>query len=766
MRKLLTILSISLCSLTYGQTTLSLGSYVPTVTNEVKGGLQVDSNFLLLKYANSDASKVLTVDETGLVGFTNKSDISSIVAGIKGDTITNITNIVDSSILFFPTYTTMAYNDYVYRFNALSDSGTLVITNTCNADSTRIISQKKFDTDGQVSFDIAGQYLYAACYSGDKLLVIDISNAADPQLVGTLYDATNLNGLYDCSVAGGYLFALKREGTNAVVSIDISDPTSPKYLSSVTGASLASSHFMDVHGSYAYVTTYNTAHFFNVIDISDPENMSITGSIEDTTNFDDCTDVMIQGRFAYSLSRAGNRLVIVDIADPANPEVFSSLYDPVNLPSPTRIVLSGVHAYISNLGAATPYITTVDISNPCTPTFVHGSSIPELFGTRSFDVKGNYLYGGGFGNASVNRVSDFAIPSIYAGSIQADKANLIELQANDIKTMNGVTAGGNLKTDKDLAVQGSIKAPGLDSLPTSNVLYYNNTTGAFTYGEASSTDVSGIRDTLGVVYDSVTATKALADDGNDIYVNGGGAFAESVNVTDQLVVRQDVNDYAPVLIDLRNGGSGTATGATIRWEFGQMIRATFQDGYTFFNKDSTEYVQMSADGFTTTEPIIFKTNAVDGDITFQADNGLGANLNFKSAGSILFTTYSGTSKVRYALGSNGTPYFYTLSNGNNNDSLLVTGSGGAVFRIPAPLSNTATLDFPSTSANGQSDLTMTVSGAAVGDAVSISIPNGSATNGTFVGWVSAADTVTIRFHNTNGVNDPASGVFKAVVFKW
>lgn len=93
-------------------------------------------------------------------------------------------------------------------------------------------------------------------------------------------------------------------------------------------------------------------------------------------------------------------------------------------------------------------------------------------------------------------------------------------------------------------------------------------------------------------------------------------------------------------------------------------------------------------------------------------------------------------------------------------------TGTAVHKIARILVNTATLDFPSTPANGQSDLTITVTGAVAGDAVSIAVPNASATTGTFWGWVSAADTVTIRFHNTSGGSvDPASGTFKAVVIK-
>lgn len=99
------------------------------------------------------------------------------------------------------------------------------------------------------------------------------------------------------------------------------------------------------------------------------------------------------------------------------------------------------------------------------------------------------------------------------------------------------------------------------------------------------------------------------------------------------------------------------------------------------------------------------------------------------------------------------------------DSVLVV-EDGVIKQILFKVSATATLDFPNTSANDQSDLTVSVTGAALGDVVAIGVPNGSTTQGSYFAWVSAADTVTVRFHNTSGgAYDPASGDFKAQVFK-
>lgn len=94
-------------------------------------------------------------------------------------------------------------------------------------------------------------------------------------------------------------------------------------------------------------------------------------------------------------------------------------------------------------------------------------------------------------------------------------------------------------------------------------------------------------------------------------------------------------------------------------------------------------------------------------------------------------------------------------------------SGTTKYVIPRILSNTAVLDFPSTLTQTSSDLTITVTGAVVGDVVALGTPNASVLpNSDYSAWVSAADTVTVRFTNYGvGAADPASGTFKVTVIK-
>lgn len=90
--------------------------------------------------------------------------------------------------------------------------------------------------------------------------------------------------------------------------------------------------------------------------------------------------------------------------------------------------------------------------------------------------------------------------------------------------------------------------------------------------------------------------------------------------------------------------------------------------------------------------------------------------------------------------------------------------GGA--SVTGMLAATATLDFGSTLTATSTDLTVTVTGAAVNDFAQVAPPAAPDANTCFTAWVSAADTVTVRFNNySGGTVDPASGTYGVLVIK-
>ena len=139
-----------------------------------------------------------------------------------------------------------------------------------------------------------------------------------------------------------------------------------------------------------------------------------------------------------------------------------------------------------------------------------------------------------------------------------------------------------------------------------------------------------------------------------------------------------------------------------------------------------------------------------GAIELDASAGASAELRMNRYNASPFKVFHGTATPDFVVSATGT--------------VAIGASGTAITKV---LSASATLDFGNTIAQTTTDLTITVTGSAAGDPVFISIPTATGI-GTFTAWVSAADTVTIRFANPNTVValDPASGSFRATVFKF
>lgn len=166
-------------------------------------------------------------------------------------------------------------------------------------------------------------------------------------------------------------------------------------------------------------------------------------------------------------------------------------------------------------------------------------------------------------------------------------------------------------------------------------------------------------------------------------------------------------------------------------------------------------------------PIVFLPGSVQAAVLMASGAfGLGqvsptAILHLKAG-----TATANTAPLKFATGVNLT----TPENGAveyDGTNYFVT-SGAVRHTLAKTLTNTAALDFPSTNAQNSSDLTITVTGAALGDAVVLGVPFASVNaNSNFSAFVSATNTVTVRFNNYSAAPiDPASATFRVSVLKY
>jgi hypothetical protein len=102
-------------------------------------------------------------------------------------------------------------------------------------------------------------------------------------------------------------------------------------------------------------------------------------------------------------------------------------------------------------------------------------------------------------------------------------------------------------------------------------------------------------------------------------------------------------------------------------------------------------------------------------------------------------------------------------NGNIKAEDVTIGIGGTP--ITRVLSLTIALNFPSTNAQSNADLLLTVTGAIPGDVVSLGLPDISVpANSCYTAWVSAYNEVTVRFNNYSAAaQNPLNGTFRIMV---
>ncbi|MFT2721633.1 glycosyl hydrolase family 28-related protein [Deinococcus sp. A31D244] len=148
-------------------------------------------------------------------------------------------------------------------------------------------------------------------------------------------------------------------------------------------------------------------------------------------------------------------------------------------------------------------------------------------------------------------------------------------------------------------------------------------------------------------------------------------------------------------------------------------------------------------------------------------SAVGTVMDWDQSGLVKFyASVQFTPGLKSALGSGTSGRVNYITDAAAGRSGLVVANNGVWLEIPGALTATATLDFPSIPAQGQAELTVTVTGASVGDSVSLGRPAAPESGTQATGRVSAANTVTVRMSNiTAAAIDPAAASYKVTVHK-
>jgi hypothetical protein len=258
-------------------------------------------------------------------------------------------------------------------------------------------------------FDVQGRYAFVATSTSKGLAVVDLIDPANPILVATIVDPTNLPHPIDVVIKGDYAFVCNESGSKLTV-VDISVPTAPAVCAVLTdeihlaGASLkllligdilwvgtslnltaidvstpqdpvalgsvptAVQHFA-ILGGYAY-TAGNSDHSIKTVDISNPISPKIISTTTDTVKLAGVDALYASGDSLYAVSQEGSTFAALDISDPLAPVIRQTIIE--DDPTTGRlyhcfdILVSGGYAFVAAAGSG--YLTVVDVGAPYTVT--------------------------------------------------------------------------------------------------------------------------------------------------------------------------------------------------------------------------------------------------------------------------------------------------------------------------------------------------------------------------------------------------------------
>lgn len=337
---------------------------------------------------------------------------------------------------------------------------------------------------------------------------------------------------------------------------------------------------------------------------------------------------------------------------------------------------------------------------------------------------------------------DTGLPVIIA------RTNGVEVFSVNNNNSGNTIVGGSLTVSNNLSVAGSITSVNgtfvnnmTDNWTNSGTVYsaikMNVTNTASAFGSmlldlrTNNQPIYRIRKELGEQLFNTYTDDTIYESGGMIWTNNIlyiGTSKGSIGGTSRNVIIQTADGKQWIFGSGSgdfNSGHSVVLGATgaLQWTGGSLIQGGFVDGnIRLFNAATTGFGMLQFGGTTASFPALKRSST--------------------------------SLQVRLSDDSGDAP----LSTGT-----LTIAGGSPILKV---LSSTATLDFASLVSIGCEDLTITVTGASLGDTVSLGVPNSSVVaNGTFTGWVSAADTVTVRFC-TMVSGDPASGTFRATVTKF
>ncbi|MFA0823650.1 MAG: PGF-pre-PGF domain-containing protein [Methanomethylovorans sp.] len=243
---------------------------------------------------------------------------------------------------------------------------------------------------------VAGNYAYVG--QGQDMLVIDISDPSNPSSVGSVTTPALVNNI---AVSGNYAYIAN--GENGLEIVDITNKTAPTIRGNY---STDSANGVAVSGNYTYIADgYNG---LIIVDVSNPDVPSHEGT-RNTAGYS--SSVILSGNYAY-VADGADGLVVIDITNPATPTIAGTCD---TSGSALDVAISGNYTYVADNSSG---LVIIDTANPASPIITGNVTTGDT--ALAVAVSGNYAYvpnnNGGLVVVNVANKASPTIAAVYTGT--------------------------------------------------------------------------------------------------------------------------------------------------------------------------------------------------------------------------------------------------------------------------------------------------------------------------------------------------------------
>jgi hypothetical protein len=214
-----------------------------------------------------------------------------------------------------------------------------------------------------------GNHIYLCL--DDELLIIDVSDPADPQLASTF--AVD-NFLYGVAIENG--IAYLANGEYGLVVVNVSDPGSPTLISACDTPGWAAG--VECDSGFLYLADWTGG--IRIYNVANPASPQLLGTYDTRGN---AYRMKLQGDTLWVADDEGG-LLSIDVSDPANPYPISCYDTPGRL---RALALANDIVYVADSETG---LQVIDVSEPQNPTLVY--SYDTQSSARSICLQGDFAY--------------------------------------------------------------------------------------------------------------------------------------------------------------------------------------------------------------------------------------------------------------------------------------------------------------------------------------------------------------------------------------